>query len=168
MNANIYRHEFGARLRSVVIWSLSLTALVFFFFSLFPALADQAAVMNEALAKFPPEMKAAFGMDKVDLSTVLGVYSFVFLFAQLCLAIQAANYGFGLVSIEESELTADFLLTKPVSRRQVLTSKLLAAADQPDHHQRGPVGGELRWPSRSFAATMSTIPARCSCCSSVS
>ena len=37
------------------------------------------------------------------------------------------NYGFGLVSIEESELTADFLLSKPVSRAQVLTSKLLAA-----------------------------------------
>lgn len=127
MNANIYRHEFGARLRSVVIWSLSLKALVFFYFSLFPALADQATVMNEALAKFPPAMRAAFGMDKVDLSTVLGVYSFVFLFVQLCLAIQAANYGFGLVSIEESELTADFLLSKPVSRRQVLTSKLLAA-----------------------------------------
>ncbi|MDX1437599.1 MAG: ABC transporter permease, partial [Anaerolineales bacterium] len=35
-------------------------------------------------------------------------------------------YGFGLVSIEETELTADFLLTKPVSRTQVLNSKLLA------------------------------------------
>jgi ABC-2 type transport system permease protein len=45
----------------------------------------------------------------------------------LFLAIQAGNYGFGLVSIEESERTADFLLSKPVTRRQVLTSKLLAA-----------------------------------------
>ncbi len=83
--------------------------------------------MNELLAKFPPELRAAFGMDKMDLSTVLGFYSFIFLFVQLCLAIQASNYGFGLVSIEESELTADFLLSKPVSRAQVLTSKLLAA-----------------------------------------
>jgi ABC-2 type transport system permease protein len=32
-----------------------------------------------------------------------------------------------LVSVEESELTADFLLSKPVSRLQVLNSKLLAA-----------------------------------------
>ncbi len=66
-------------------------------------------------------------MDEVDLSTVLGYYSFIYLFAQLCLAIQAGNYGFGLVSIEESELTADFLLSKPVGRPQILTSKLLAA-----------------------------------------
>ena len=127
MNANIYKHEFGARLKSVVIWSLAVTALVVIYFSFFSIFADQAALMNEMLARFPPEMRAAFGMDKMDLSTVLGYYSFIFLFVQLCLAIQAGNYGFGLVSIEESELTADFLLSKPVSRVQVLTSKLLAA-----------------------------------------
>ena len=127
MNANIYRHEFRARLKSVIIWSLSLSALISFFFSLFPVFADEAALMNEFLARYPQELRAAFGMDNMDLSTVLGFFSFLFMFVQLCLAIQAANYGFGLVSIEESELTADFLLSKPVSRVQVLNSKLLAA-----------------------------------------
>jgi ABC-2 type transport system permease protein len=114
-------------MKSVLIWSLALACMLVFFFSLFTAFADQAALLNDMMAKFPPEMRAAFGLDTMDLSSVLGFYSFVFLFAQLCLAIQAANYGFGLVSIEESELTADFLLSKPVSRAQVLTSKLLAA-----------------------------------------
>jgi len=127
MTANIYRHEFRARLRSVVIWSLALTLLILFFYSIFPIFADQAALMNEFLQRYPPELRAAFGMDNMDLASVLGFYSFLLMFVQLCLAIQAGNYGFGLVSIEESELTADFLLSKPVSRRQVLTSKLLAA-----------------------------------------
>jgi len=127
MNANIYKHEFRTRLKSVVIWSLALTVLVAFYFSMFPIFADQAALMNEFLARYPQQLRAAFGMDRRDLSTVLGFYSFIFMFVQLCLAIQASNYGFGLVSIEESELTADFLLSKPVSRTQVLTSKLLAA-----------------------------------------
>ena len=127
MSATIFRHEFRTRLKSVLIWSLSLTVLITFFFAMFPIFADQAALMNEFLARYPKELQSAFGMDKVDLATVLGFYSFVFIFVQLCLAIQASNYGFGLVSIEESELTADFLLSKPVSRAQVLTSKLLAA-----------------------------------------
>ena len=127
MSANIYIHEFRTRLKSVIIWSLSLTFLLVFYFSLFPVFADQAALMNEFLARYPQQLRAAFGMDNMDMSTVLGFYSFIFLFVQLCLAIQASNYGFGLVSIEESELTADFLLSKPVSRMQVLTSKLLAA-----------------------------------------
>jgi ABC-2 type transport system permease protein len=127
MSANIYAHEFRTRLRSVIIWSLAVTAIVFFYFSFFSVFADQAALMNQMLERFPPQLRAAFGLDAMDLSTVLGFYSFIFLFVQLCLAIQAGNYGFGLVSIEESELTADFLLSKPVSRTQVLTSKLLAA-----------------------------------------
>lgn len=127
MNANIYRHEFHTRIKSIATWSLSLAILVIFYYSMYPVFADQAALMNEMMANFPPELRAAFGMDNIDLASVLGFYSFVFLFVQLCLAIQAGNYGFGLVSIEESELTADFLLTKPVSRTQVLTSKLLAA-----------------------------------------
>jgi ABC-2 type transport system permease protein len=127
MSANIYQHEFRTRLKSVLIWSLAMTILIAFFFSFFSVFADQAATLNEFMSRYPQELRAAFGMDKMDLATVLGYYSFIFLFVQLCLAIQASNYGFGLVSIEESELTADFLLSKPVSRTQVLTSKLLAA-----------------------------------------
>jgi len=127
MNANIFRFEFRSRLKSVLIWSLSIAALILIFTSMFTAFADDAELLNTMMAKFPPEMKAAFGLDRMNMATVLGFYSLVFLFVQLCLAIQASNYGFGLVSIEESELTADFLLTKPVSRVQVITSKLLAA-----------------------------------------
>src|SRR4030066_1853971 len=127
MSATIYNHEFRARLKSVIIWSLAMAILILFFFSMFPVFSDQAAMMNEFLARYPAQLRAAFGLDKMDLSTVLGFYSFTLVFVQLCLAIQAGNYGFGLVSIEESELTADFLLSKPVSRLQVLTSNLLAA-----------------------------------------
>lgn len=127
MNANIFRHEFRSRLKSVLIWSLAMAFLVLFFFSMFPVFADQAETMNQLLARYPQELRAAFGLDRMDLTTVLGFYSFILIFVQLCLAIQASNYGFGLVSVEESELTADFLLSKPVSRSQVLTSKLLAA-----------------------------------------
>jgi ABC-2 type transport system permease protein len=127
MSANIYRHEFWTRLRSVVIWSLSVAALILVFMSFYAVFSKQAALMNEMLQNFPPELRAAFSMDNRDMSTVLGFYSFIFLFVQLCLAIQAGNYGVGLVSVEETDLTADFLLSKPVSRAQVMTSKLLAA-----------------------------------------
>jgi ABC-2 type transport system permease protein len=127
MNVNIFKHEFRTRLKSLAIWSISLTALILFFFSIFPSFADQAVLTKELMNKFPPALLEAFGLGKVDMSTLIGYYSFVFVFIQLCMSIQAGNYGFGLVSIEESELTADFLLTKPVSRFQVIFSKLLAA-----------------------------------------
>jgi ABC-2 type transport system permease protein len=127
MSAIIYKHEFRARLRSVLIWSLSVAAMVIFFQSIFPAFASQASMMKDLMSRFPPALMEAFGLGKVDLSTVLGFFGFVFVFVQLCLSIQSGNYGFGLVSVEENEMTADFLLTKPVSRLQVISSKLLAA-----------------------------------------
>ena len=127
MSATIYLHEFRIRMRSVIIWSVSVAAIIFFFFAIFPGFAAQAALVTQMMSKFPPALLEAFGMNRTNLATVTGFYSFIFIFVQLCLAIQAGNYGFGLVSVEENELTADFLLSKPVSRSQVLTSKLLAA-----------------------------------------
>jgi ABC-2 type transport system permease protein len=127
MRRNIFQHEFGMHLRSVITWSVAVAALIFVFVSLFSSFAQDAELLNEMMSNFPEELLTAFGMNGVDLSTVLGYFSFAFLFAQICLAIQAANYGFSLVSVEEREWTADFLLTKPVGRPQILTSKLLAA-----------------------------------------
>jgi ABC-2 type transport system permease protein len=127
MSATIYLHELSSRFKSVITWSIALIAIILIFLSIFPAFATQAALLNETMSKFPPALLAAFGLNQVDLSTILGFFSFIFLFAQLCIAIQAGNYGFGLVSVEETELTADFLVSKPVSRAQILNSKLLAA-----------------------------------------
>lgn len=124
---NIYRQEFKMHFRSVITWSMAVTVLLFVFVSLFSSFAEQAVSLNEMMTNFPPQLLSAFGLNGVDLSTVLGFFGFIFLFVQLCLAIQAANYGFSLVSIEEREWTADFLLSKPVKRTRLMTSKLLAA-----------------------------------------
>lgn len=127
MSTTIFRHEFRGRIKSLISWSLAVIGITLLYFSFYPSFADQAELLNEMMANFPPELLQAFGMTGLDLSQVLGFYTFVFLFVQICLAIQASNYGFGLVSVEETELTADFLLSKPVTRTQILNSKLLAA-----------------------------------------
>jgi ABC-2 type transport system permease protein len=124
---NIFLHEFKTYLKSVLIWSLALVLIIMVFLSIFTSFAIDAAVFSQMMSSFPKELLVAFGMENFDWSNILGFFAVVFLFCQLCLAIQAANYGFGLVSIEERELTADFLLAKPVSRSRILTSKLLAA-----------------------------------------
>ncbi|OGO18169.1 MAG: hypothetical protein A2Z14_18910 [Chloroflexi bacterium RBG_16_48_8] len=124
---NIYKHEFKMNFKSVIIWSLALSLLIFVFMSMFSTIARDAELLNEMMAKFPEELLMAFGMAGIDMSTVLGFYGLVFTFCQLCIAIQAANYGFSLVSVEERDQTADFLLAKPVRRTRILTSKLLAA-----------------------------------------
>lgn len=124
---NIYAHEFKLKLRSVLIWSLSIAALILVFMSMFQGFSASAVSVTELMQSFPKELLIAFGMVDMDWSTVLGFYGLIFVFVQICLAIQAANYGFGLVSVEETEWTADFLLAKPVGRPHIMSSKLLAA-----------------------------------------
>ena len=124
---NIYQFEFKMSLKSVVIWSISITIIILIYMAMFSNIASDAEMMTEMLDKFPRELKVAFGMENMDWTTILGFFGIIFLFCQICLAIQSANYGFSLVSIEERELTADFLLAKPVGRKKILTSKLLSA-----------------------------------------
>ena len=124
---NIYLQEFKMYLRSVVTWSISIAAIFFLFFSIFSTIADEMEALNSVMANYPPELLAAFGWDNMDLGTVLGFFAFTFSFVQIMISLQAANYGYSLISVEERELTADFLLAKPISRVKILTSKLLAA-----------------------------------------
>jgi ABC-2 type transport system permease protein len=124
---NIYKQEFKMHFKSVVTWSLSLALVIFVYLSLFSSIAPDAEMFNETLANFPEELLMAFGMDTMDLSSVLGFYGVIFLICQICLAIQASNYGFSILSVEERDLTADFLLAKPIGRNKILTSKFLAA-----------------------------------------
>ncbi|SHH73325.1 ABC transporter permease subunit [Clostridium grantii] len=125
---NIFKYEMKMYGKSIIIWSLSMIGLIVMYMLFFSAFAADAALMDKILENYPPELLKAFGMDgSLSLSTVLGYFSFVFVFVQLCVAIQSSNYGFHLLSVEESELTADFLMSKPVSRTKIFMSKFFAA-----------------------------------------
>jgi len=124
---NIYKHEFKMKIKSIITWSLGVALMVFIYLSIFSSIEIDAKLLNEMMSSFPEEFLIAFGMTDIDMSTILGFFGLIFLFIQICLAIQAANYGFSLVSVEETDLTADFLLAKPVGRTKIMTSKLLAA-----------------------------------------
>lgn len=124
---NIFKYEFVAKIKSMLTWSASMAALIFVFLAVFPSFAVDAELVTKLMESFPPELLIAFGMADMNWSTILGFYGLAFVFVQACLAIQAANYGFSLVSIEETEWTADFLLSKPVTRYTIMHSKFLAA-----------------------------------------
>lgn len=124
--ANIFWFELRRHLRSAIWWSLGVVALHLVYLPFFKPFAENAAVLEVSLKRFPKAFLEAFGMGRISMATVLGFYTLVFLLLQIVLAIQAAHYGVALVSREESQRTADFLLTKPVSRLAVINSKLAA------------------------------------------
>jgi len=126
---NILSFEFRKYLGSLAIWIASIAALLILFMAFYPVLAKDAAVLDLFLEHYPEELLKAFGMgSELSLATVAGYFSFAFAFAQLVIATQAAYYGFHFMSVEERELTADFLYSKPISRTCILRAKYGAAA----------------------------------------
>jgi len=124
---NIFIHEFKSYIKSIGIWSGSIFLIILVYLTAMTSVSTDIETLNQIMESFPEEFLTAFGMSNMDFSSVVGMYALVFIFCQICLAIQASNYGFSLVSIEEREFTADFLLAKPIARGKILSTKFLAA-----------------------------------------
>lgn len=124
---NIFFHELKAYRKSTIIWSVSLVLIIVLFMSFYPAFAKDAEDFKKIMEGYPEAIRNAIGFNLGNFFTILGFYCFPLSFITLCGAIQGMNLGTSIVSKEVREKTADFLLTKPVTRTTVLTSKLLAA-----------------------------------------
>lgn len=123
---NIFKFEFKTYLKSNIIWTLSLVAILFMFMSFFPLYSTQAAMMEKLLENFPEPFLKAFGMDNMSLSEIVGFYSFCFVYIGLIGGIFAMKLGLDVISKELRERTADFLLVKPKTRSSVIIPKFCA------------------------------------------
>lgn len=124
---NIFIHELKTYRKSTIIWSLSLIAIMIIFMSMYATFAEDAKGFMKIVENYPEAIRNAMGFNQENFFTILGFYSFPLSFITLCAAIQAMNLGTSIINKEVREKTADFLLTKPVTRTKILTAKLLAA-----------------------------------------
>jgi len=127
MAMNMFLHELKTNRKSTIIWTCSLVAVAVLFIALFSSVQNDIAGFKKYLENMPQYMKAAFDISVNYINTLEGFYSFAFTFVVLLGAIQTMNLGASIISKEVHDKTADFLLTKPVSRRAIMTAKLMAA-----------------------------------------
>lgn len=127
---NILALELRRSFRSWLYFTISLLAIFSIFVAFFNSFKMDAALINDLLKNFPPEFKVAFGFADVDLSKIEGYLSFIFGYAILIGAIFAMKQGLSLLSEEGRRHMSDFLLTKPVRRRKVVTAKFVAVLIQ--------------------------------------
>lgn len=126
----IMRHELKLGRLTLAIWTCAISFLLGVCVFLFPDMKGQMDGMNEVFASMG-SFTAAFGMDRLNFGTLIGYYAIECgnvlglggaFFASLC--------GAGMLSKEEKDGTAEFLLTHPVSRERVVAEKLLAVLVQ--------------------------------------
>jgi ABC-2 type transport system permease protein len=123
---NLFLRELAAYRKSTIIWALSLSGLVVLFMAMYPGFSSDVEGLKNVLEQFPPAIKAAFNLTADTFLTAAGFFGYVLSFGVLAGAIQAMNLGTGVISKEVAGKTADFLLSKPLTRTRVFASKLLA------------------------------------------
>ncbi|MBM7613830.1 ABC transporter permease subunit [Alkaliphilus hydrothermalis] len=123
---NIFLREMKAHRKSLIIWSVGIVLLITSGMGEYSAVSSSGKTMNELVESMPRSIKAIMGVGTLDLSKASGYYGILFLYVSLIGAIHAVMTGCNIIAKEERDKTSEFLLVKPVSRKSIITSKLLA------------------------------------------
>ncbi len=124
---NVFLREVKAYRKSTIIWIASLCGLILVFMALYPAFTTDIAATKQILSSFPAALRRALNLSLGNFFTIYGFYGYLLGFAILAGSIQAMNLGTGVISKEVAGKTADFLLSKPITRTRVVSAKLAAA-----------------------------------------
>ena len=122
---HVFRYEFRRSLFFVAIWTAAILALAGVFIAFYPIIRDDLNTFSEFINRYPEPVRKAMGIYTDTFKTPLGYFSFAYTMILLFVAIMSLHLSTSIVSKEFSERTADFLLTKPISRTRLLTTKLL-------------------------------------------
>ena len=126
----LVKHELRQGKTSALVWTASIGFLLAVCIFLFPEMKGQMDSVNDVFASMG-SFSEAFGMDRLNFGTLIGFYAVECgnilglggaFYASLCAA--------GILSKEEKNKTAEFLLTHPVSRKRIITEKLIAVLIQ--------------------------------------
>ncbi len=122
---NIFRREFKANLKSLIVWIAALVLIVYAASFEFEAFIGNSAFMD-AMASFT-SLFNALGMSITDISKPEGFVNLMSIYFYIPLAIYAALLGSSIISKEERDRTAEYLFTLPITRKKVLVSKVMVA-----------------------------------------
>ena len=123
----IFQREWKRGSKSLIVWSFILAGLIIWLLSIFPQFAEQQEGMEKLFEAYPESMKEMFKMNELNLGTLMGFYGLeVYMMTTLLGSIYAAILASNMLAKEEGEKTVEFLLSKPVSRNEVVGQKLAA------------------------------------------
>ena len=122
----IVKHELRQGRTAFLLWTGAIGFLLAVCIFLFPEMKgemDSVSSLFSSMGAFT----AAFGMDRLNFGSLVGYYAIECgNVLGLGGAFYASRCAVGILSKEEKDRTAEFLLTHPVSRGRVVSEKLLS------------------------------------------
>jgi ABC-2 type transport system permease protein len=127
---NIYLRELKAHRKSIVIWSIAMVFFVIMGMQKYSSLSGGNGGTDEMMQlinSMPSFLKAMWGVSSLDLTKATGYFGLLFSYLALMGGVYASMLGSSIIYKEERDKTVEFLMVKPVSRRKIVLSKMLAA-----------------------------------------
>ena len=124
----MFRREMKINFKSFLIWTLILIGLFLIVFLIYPSIiTDQnIEMMNEMMKVFPEDVLKAFNMDISGIDTVFGwLKSEGYVFVLLITGVYSGILGSSILLKEESDKTIEYLNSLPITRNNIVISKLL-------------------------------------------
>lgn len=121
--------ELKQNFKGLIIWTLIIGSLFIVQMSIYPSLmsGDTSEMINQMMAQMPQELLRAFNMDIISMDNMQSwLIAEGFLYMALIGSVYFAILGSTLILKEQDEGTISFLAVKPVSRRSIVTSKVIA------------------------------------------
>jgi len=125
---NLLARELKCNLKSLIIWCLAMSFLIYAGMIKYSAFAKTGEAINSFMSSIPDTMRSVFGITtNMDLTSVGVFYSIFFLYFLLLASVHSAMLGALILAKEERDKTADFLFVKPLTRKYIISIKILAA-----------------------------------------
>lgn len=127
MNRNLFLKEIKRNRKNLFIWSAIVIGFTLMVLTIFPYMSDMGEGFAKLMEKMPVEITKAMGMDEQTWSSILGFYSTYYgVYIVVLISIYTSSTGAGIVSKEEKDRTSEFLMTRPISRKSIFTTKMWA------------------------------------------
>ena len=126
----LIRHELKRAWKSTTIWTCAIGAFIVICLFMYPEMKSQTDSISSLFSSMGA-FSSAFGLDILDYGSLKGFYGIECgNILGLGGALFAALAGIAALAGEEKEGTAEFLLTHPLSRTEIVTKKLIAVMIQ--------------------------------------
>lgn len=123
---NSFKHELKSNFTNFTIWNIGILGSLLMMLVFYPSIAADSEAFVELLNAYPPAMQEAIGFSPDMVNSIVGYYNVSTLYPFIVGGIMAMIYGMNIFAKENKMKTLDFLLTKPVTRFEVITAKLSA------------------------------------------
>jgi len=126
MNRNLFLKEFRRNALSLVIWMIIITLFISVTMAVYPVFVENQSKIIGMMSLIPSGLLQFKGISNFnDFLSVLGFYSVNNIIYMMVLgSIYAIVLSSGILLKEEYNKTAEYLLTRPLTRSEIFISKL--------------------------------------------